>query len=150
MVHVWIMGKVSIETGLVEGRLRRLPGVAWVPPHGQGAVATVHAAASQIQIGFHLAKVWQCLRVGPFIVAPLCPLVVVLRGATQDHLTVDRAGSPDCFATWHQHGFRLMRIGCTGKGPVVRTNESRGSVVAVFQIRREMRKVRIVWTGFQE
>ena len=150
MIHVRIMREVGIETGLIEGRLRGLPGVACVAPYGQGAITTVYAAASQIHVGFHLAKVRQHLRVGPLVVAPLRPLVIVLRGATQDYLTVDRAGAPDRFATWHQHGFRLMRIGCAGKGPVVRTNEGRGRVVAVFQIRREMRKVRIVRTGFQE
>jgi hypothetical protein len=144
------MREVGIKTGLIEGGLRGLPGVAWVSPHGQGAITAVHAAASQIQVGFHLAKVRQNLSVRPLVVAPLRPLVVVLRGATQDNLTVDRTGSTDRFAARHQHGFRLMGIGYAGKGPVVRANEGGGSVIAVFQIGRKMYKLRIVWTSFQQ
>ena len=119
MVHVRIMGEVSIETGLIEGGLRGLPGVAWMAPHGQGAVTAMHAAAPEIHVGFHLAKVRQNLRVGPLVVAPLRPLVVVLRGTTQDDLTVDGTGATDRFATRHQHGFRLMGIGYASKRPVV-------------------------------
>ena len=108
------------------------------------------AAAPQVHVGFHLTKVWQKLGVRPFVIAPCGPLVVVLRGATQDDLAIDRTGPPDGFATRHEHGLCLMGIGYTGKCPVVGTNEGGGGVVAVFQIGREMRQVWIVWTGLQE
>ena len=150
MVHVRIMRKVGIETGLIEGALRGLPGVARMAPHGQGAVTAVHVAAPEIHVGFHLAKVRQNLGIRPFVVAPLRPLVIVLRGATQDNLPIDRTGATDRFATRHQHGFRLMGIGYASKGPVVRADKSSGGVVTVFQIGWQMRKLRIVWPGFQQ
>src|SRR4029434_1991884 len=97
---------------------------------------------------FHRAKVRVSLRVRPLVVAPLRPLVVVLRGATQDHLTVDRTGATDRFTARDQHGFRVMGISYAGKGAVMRANEGGGGVVTVFQIGGKMRKLRIVWTGF--
>ena len=58
MIHVGIMGKVCVQTGLIECRLGRLPGLAWVPPHRQRSVTPMDGAAPQIQVRFHLAKVW--------------------------------------------------------------------------------------------
>src|SRR4029450_3242946 len=45
--------------------------------------------------------------------------------------------------------FGLMGIGYASKGPVMRANEG-GGIVTVFQIGGKMRKLRIVWTGFQQ
>src|SRR5438132_1715660 len=77
------------------------------------------AAAPQVHVGFHLTKVWQKLGVRPFVIAPCGPLIVVLRGATQDDLAIERTGPPDGFATRHEHGLRLMGSGHAGKCPVV-------------------------------
>src|SRR5262252_334065 len=43
-----------------------------------------------------------------------------------------------------------MGIGNASKTPVVWTNEGGSGVVAVFQIGRKLRKIWIVWPGFQE
>ena len=70
--------------------------------------------------------------------------------STQDNLAVNRTGAADSFTTRHEHGFRLMGIGYTGKCPVMGAHEGGGGVVSIFQVGREMRQVWIVWTGFQE
>ena len=98
MVLVRIIAKVGVDTGAVKGHGMRQPLVALIAAHRDWTVLTVEFPA-KIVVVFHLAKIRQHLLIGPLGVAPRGPVVIILRNATVQHLSIDGTRPAGHFAT---------------------------------------------------
>ena len=150
VVHVGVVGIALGQAGLVEGHLGRQPGLLLVAAHRNGAVKAVEVVVD-IRVRLQLAEVGQGLDEGPFVVAPGCPVVVVLGDAPQQHLAVNGAGTAHHAAPGHGHGVALLPGGDAGEGIVVGGVDG-GShlVVAVLQVVGVGLEIGVVRPGLQQ
>ena len=107
-----------------EGLLSRGPVLAGVMAHRDRALGAVEVIV-KVGVVLQLAEVGQAVDVGPAVVAPGGPGVVVLGRAANEGLAVDGAGAAHSLAARDRHR-PLFGGGGAGEGPVVGGASSAG------------------------
>src|SRR5918992_1056252 len=98
------------------------PLLLFIAAHRDGAIIAVEVPAGKVQVGLHLTEIGEHLGEAPFVVAPGCPVVIVLRDPAEDHLTIDGAGTARHLAPgydqasllWGKSGGVFPRMGGIG------------------------------------
>ena len=127
-MHIRVLGEIGIDTGAIKGLLHGRPGLTWEAAHRHRAVGAV-IRVMEIRVVLQFFKIRQHLVIRPLGVAPGCPGVKILRGATDKRLAIDGAGTTSGFAPRYGHGLGLVGIGRPHKGPVIGC-----PVLACFQV----------------
>ena len=104
----------------------------------------------EIPVVFHLAEVAQNLGVGPFVVTPLSPLVIILGQTSEDNLAVNRAGAAGSLASGDDYGFWLQRCRSGAVVPTVGAISGTPDIVSLLEVLRQMFEVWVIRPGFQQ
>ena len=149
VVVVGAVGEPGLATGLVEGRLRRMPCLRLETVADDGAVGAVEVVG-EVSVGLQLAEVGQAVGIAPFAVAHLGPGIVVFGHASQEHLAVDGAGAARDLAAGHHHR-RGALGGLANELPVVVADHYVyfGGVAELHFLRQSL-EVRVVRPGLQQ